>query len=183
MQVWMAEQQGLNLRPLILQLQPQQETQQISFYCKVCFLILSSAESFYKHCSSVEHAQLLRQDTSVWWRKRPPPHSRRAEFWLCDRPESCEYGGKCPKAHSKEELQEWIMRTEEVDEIRQNIEAEGLMSYNERLLQEYRSCSNEVHIMSEYVDDVSISSDEDLTLYCDQVHTKLQWNFTVETEN
>uniref|UniRef100_A0AAV2M6C6 C3H1-type domain-containing protein n=1 Tax=Knipowitschia caucasica TaxID=637954 RepID=A0AAV2M6C6_KNICA len=182
MQVWMAEQQGLNLRPLILQLQPQQETQQISFYCKVCFLILSSAESFYKHCSSVEHAQLLRQDTSVWWRKRPPPHSRRAEFWLCDRPESCEYGGKCPKAHSKEELQEWIMRTEEVDEIRQNIEAEGLMSYNERLLQEYRSCSNEVHIMSEYVDDVSISSDEDLTLYCDQVHTKLQWNFTVETE-
>ncbi|KAJ0044086.1 hypothetical protein NL108_005995, partial [Boleophthalmus pectinirostris] len=97
-------------------------------------------------------------------------------------PETCEYGKSCPKAHSEEELQEWLMRTAEVDKIRQNIEAEGLMSYNERLLQEYRSSSNEVHIMSEQVDDVTISCDEDLTLTCDLVHTKLQWKFQVETE-
>ncbi|KAK7915419.1 hypothetical protein WMY93_011180 [Mugilogobius chulae] len=182
MQVWTAEHEGLNVRPLLLQLQPQQDSQQISMYCKVCFLTLSSAESFYKHCSSIEHAQLLREDTSVWWRGRPPPHSRRADFWLCDRPETCEYGKSCPKAHSKEELQEWLMRTEEADKIRQNIEDQGLMSYNEKLLQEYRSSSNEVHIMSEHVDDVSISCDEDLTLNCELVQTKLQWHFQVETE-
>ncbi|KAK7915623.1 hypothetical protein WMY93_011384 [Mugilogobius chulae] len=182
MQVWTAEHEGLNVRPLLLQLQPQQDSQQISMYCKVCFLTLSSAESFYKHCSSIEHAQLLREDTSVWWRGRPPPHSRRADFWLCVRPETCEYGKSCPKAHSKEELQEWLMRTEEADKIRQNIEDQGLMSYNEKLLQEYRSSSNEVHIMSEHVDDVSISCDEDLTLNCELVQTKLQWHFQVETE-
>ncbi|XP_072308707.1 3'-5' exoribonuclease HELZ2-like [Eucyclogobius newberryi] len=182
MQVWRTEQEGLKVRSLLLQLQPQQAPQQNSMYCKVCFLTLSSAESFYKHCASIEHAQLLREDTSVWWKGRPPPHSRRAEFWLCDRPETCEYGKSCPKAHSKVELQEWMMRTEEVDKIRQNIEAQGLMSYNERLLQEYRSSSNEACIMSENVDDVSISCDEDLTLNCGLVHTKLQWNFRVETE-
>uniref|UniRef100_A0A3B3ZZZ7 C3H1-type domain-containing protein n=1 Tax=Periophthalmus magnuspinnatus TaxID=409849 RepID=A0A3B3ZZZ7_9GOBI len=182
MQVWRAELEGLKVRSLLLQLQPQQDPQQISMYCRVCFLSLPSAESFYKHCSSIEHAKLLREDTSIWWRERPPPHSRRAEFWLCDRPHTCEYGRNCPKAHSEEELKEWMMRTEEVDEIRQNLEAQGLMSYNEILLQEYRSSSNEVHIMSEHVDDVTISCDEDLTLNCDLDHTTLQWKFQVETE-
>lgn len=182
MHVWRLEQEGLMVRPLLLQFQPRQDSKQISMYCKVCFLTLSSAESFYKHCSSLEHTQLLREDTSVRWRERPPPHSRRADFWICDRPKTCEYGSSCPKAHSKEELQEWIMRTEEVEDIRQNIEAQGLMSYNERLLQDYRSSSNEVHIISEHIDDVSISCDEDFTLNCELVHKKLQWNFQVETE-
>lgn len=182
MQVWRAEQEGLMVRPLLLQLQPKQDSKQIAMYCKICFLTLSSAESFYKHCSSLEHAQLLREDTSIRWRGRPPPNSRRADFWLCDRPATCEYGSSCPKAHSADELQEWIMRTEEVEEITQSIEAQGLMSYNERLLQEYRSSCNEVHIMSEHVDDVNISCDEDLTLNCELVHNKLQWTFQVETE-
>lgn len=186
MEVWRAEQEGLLVRPLLLRVQPQldaqQDAQQVSMYCKVCFLTLSSAESFYKHCSSLEHAQLLREDSSVWWRRRPPPRTHRADFWLCERPQTCEYGQSCPKAHSNEELQEWIMRSQEVKEIRQNIEAQGLMSYNEKLLQEYRSSSNEVHIMSEQVDDVSISCDEDLTLNCELVHTALQWHFQVDTE-
>lgn len=40
------------------------------------------------------------------------------------------------------------MRAEEEKEIRHNIEAQGLMSYNERLLDEYKNSSNEVHIVS-----------------------------------
>lgn len=64
------------------------------------------------------------------------------------RPETCEYGNKCPKAHSEEELKEWMMRATEEKEIRHNIEAQGLMSYNERLLEEYRNSSNEEHIVS-----------------------------------
>ena len=36
--------------------------------------------------------------------------------------------------------------------------------------------------MSEQVDDVSISCDEDLTVECEQVNATLQWNFQVETE-
>lgn len=40
------------------------------------------------------------------------------------------------------------MRATEEKEIRHNIEAQGLMSYNERLLEEYRNSSNEEHIVS-----------------------------------
>lgn len=36
--------------------------------------------------------------------------------------------------------------------------------------------------MSEQVDDVSISCDEDLTVECQHINTALQWNFQVETE-
>lgn len=64
------------------------------------------------------------------------------------RPQTCEYGNKCPKAHSEEELQEWLTRAAEEKEIRHNIEAQGLMSYSERLLEEYRNSSNQVHIVS-----------------------------------
>lgn len=40
------------------------------------------------------------------------------------------------------------MRATEEKEIRHNIEAQGLMSYNERLLEEYRNSSNEEDIVS-----------------------------------
>nr|XP_046237174.1 helicase with zinc finger domain 2-like isoform X2 [Scatophagus argus]XP_046237183.1 helicase with zinc finger domain 2-like isoform X2 [Scatophagus argus] len=75
-----------------------------------------------------------------------------------------------------------MMRAEEEKEIRHNMEAQGLMPYNERLLEEYRNSSNEVHILSEQVDDVSISCNEDLTVACERINTILQWRFEVETE-
>ncbi|XP_028431025.1 helicase with zinc finger domain 2 isoform X1 [Perca flavescens] len=184
MAVWKAEHSGLSIRPHLLQLSRREQTEPrlVTMYCKVCLLVLSSPESFYKHCSSLEHAQLLSEDTVTKWRGRQPPHNNRSDFWLCERPHTCEYGNKCPKAHSEEELQEWLMRAAEEKEIRHNIGAQGLMCYNERLLEEYKNSSNEVHIISEQVDDVSVSCDEDLTVECEQTNATLQWNFQVETE-
>ncbi|XP_073325173.1 3'-5' exoribonuclease HELZ2-like [Pagrus major] len=184
MAVWKAEHSGFYVRPHLLQLGQREQTEprKVTMYCKVCLLVLSSPESFYKHCSSLEHAQLLSEDTITKWEGRQPPHNVRAQLWLCERPQTCEYGNKCPKAHSEAELQEWMMRATEERKIRNNIEAQGLMCYNERLLEEYRNSSNEVHIISEQVDDVSISCDEDLTVECEQISAALQWNFQVETE-
>lgn len=87
MAVWKAEHSGLHVRPHLLQLSQQRQTQsqRVTIFCKVCFLELSSPESFYKHCSSLEHAQLLSLDTTTRWKQRQPPHTRREEFWLCDR--------------------------------------------------------------------------------------------------
>lgn len=64
------------------------------------------------------------------------------------RPQTCEYGDQCPKAHSQEELQEWIMCAAEEKAIRQNIEAQGFMPYNQRLLEEYRASSHDGHVVS-----------------------------------
>lgn len=49
------------------------------------------------------------------------------------------------------------MRAEEEREIRHNMEAQGLMAYNERLLEEYKKSSNEVHIVSNLLIRVIIS--------------------------
>ncbi|KAM7006817.1 3'-5' exoribonuclease HELZ2-like [Tautogolabrus adspersus] len=184
MSVWRAEHGGLSVRPHLLQLSQKDQSKHKhgTMYCKVCQLVLSSPESFYKHCSSLEHAQLLSDDTTTRWRGRRPPHGQRADFWLCERPLTCEYGNKCPKAHSVDELQEWMMRPAEEKEIRDNMDAQGLMCYNEKLLEEYRNSSNEVHIISEQVDDVSISCDEDLRVQREQADEALQWHFQVETE-
>lgn len=87
MAVWKAEHSGLSVRPHLLQLSQREQTEsrKVTMYCKVCLLTLSSPESFYKHCASLEHAQLLSEDTTTKWRGRQPPHNTRAEFGLCDR--------------------------------------------------------------------------------------------------
>uniref|UniRef100_A0A3Q2VF46 Helicase with zinc finger 2 n=1 Tax=Haplochromis burtoni TaxID=8153 RepID=A0A3Q2VF46_HAPBU len=173
MAVWKAEHTGLCVRPHLLQLSQPAQTQprKVTMYCKVCHLSLSSPESFYKHCASLEHAQLVAQDTTTRWRGREVPHNRRAELWLCERPQTCEYGSKCPKAHSMEELQEWMMRAAEEKEIKHNIQAQGLMSYNDMLLEEYKNSSNEVYIVS-----IRLEST------CQEINATLKWNFQIETE-
>lgn len=87
MAVWKAEHSGLSVRPHLLQSsrQEQIEPRQVIMYCKVCLLALSSPESFYKHCSSLEHSQLLSEDTTTKWTGRQPPHNLWAELWLCER--------------------------------------------------------------------------------------------------
>uniref|UniRef100_A0A3B3B4C7 C3H1-type domain-containing protein n=1 Tax=Oryzias melastigma TaxID=30732 RepID=A0A3B3B4C7_ORYME len=184
MAVWKAEHSGLDVRPHLLQLSGSNsaKSKEVTMFCKVCLLEMTSPESFYQHCSSQEHAQLLAHNTTTRWTKRRPPHSRRAEFWLCDRPQTCEYGHNCPKAHSEEELKEWMMRAAEEREIRNTMETEGFVSYNQRLLEEYTQSSNEEYIMSEQVDDVSICCDKDLTVELENMDEPLRWTFKVETE-
>lgn len=72
--------------------------------------------------------------------------SNKQAFYL--RPQTCEYGHNCPKAHSEEELKEWMMRAAEEREIRNTMETEGFVSYNQRLLEEYTQSSNEEYIVS-----------------------------------
>lgn len=60
----------------------------------------------------------------------------------------CEMGKSCTKAHSAEELQEWIQRVKIKDKRKKQALKEGLLSYQDRLLSEYQTCSNEVLIVS-----------------------------------
>lgn len=57
-------------------------------------------------------------------------------------------GNSCTKAHSKEELQEWIQRVKVSVKKKKQALKDGLLSYQDRLLAEYRMCSNEVLIVS-----------------------------------
>uniref|UniRef100_A0A8C8JQH6 Helicase with zinc finger domain 2 n=1 Tax=Oncorhynchus tshawytscha TaxID=74940 RepID=A0A8C8JQH6_ONCTS len=194
--VWRAEARGEWSRQELLQLsqerqwQRQQSAQdvvpapklQAAIYCKACFIALSSQESFFKHCASLGHSQMISGDTTTEWKHRPPPHSHKFALPFRLRPDTCEYGTNCVKAHSVEELEEWLMRAEEDKVMRRNIKAQGLMSYREHLLEEYRQSSNEVQIISEQVDDVSVTFDGNLCVECVETDAELKWNFQIKTE-
>ncbi|XP_066558927.1 3'-5' exoribonuclease HELZ2 isoform X2 [Amia ocellicauda] len=191
MAVWKAELNGQVNRLELLQLsekrqavapEPVPADPPVEIYCKACLLTFSSQESFIKHCSSLEHAQMISEDTTTEWKHRPPPHQRKQDFVLCARAGTCELGENCIHAHSVEEREEWFMRAKEGREKLQTAEAQGLLSYQDILLKEYRSSSNEVHIMSEQVDGVSVTCDEDLILESEQEESELKWHFQIKSE-
>ncbi|NXR16088.1 HELZ2 Helicase, partial [Semnornis frantzii] len=186
MAVWQAErEQGLLRSDLLL---PPAEScgtngellppAQAHFYCRLCLVTFSSQESFESHCSSVEHRQMLSDDTSVQWVHRTPPLGL-TTFSLCSKMEVCEMGKSCTKAHSAEELQEWIQRVKIKDKRKKQALKEGLLSYQDRLLSEYQTCSNEVLIMAEHVEGVSVVCEQDLHVHLEDRKKSYQWRFKV----
>lgn len=65
-----------------------------------------------------------------------------------DRVDVCEMGNSCTKAHSVEELQEWIQRVKVAVKKKKQALKEGLLSYQDRLIAEYKTCASEVLIVS-----------------------------------
>ncbi|XP_054029482.1 helicase with zinc finger domain 2 [Dryobates pubescens] len=151
---------------------------QALFYCRLCVVTFSSQESFENHCSSVEHKQLLAADTSVQWVHRAPPLGL-TTFSMCSRMEVCEMGKRCTKAHSAEELQEWIQRVKVKAKNKQQALKEGLLSYQDRLLNEYRTCSNEVLIMAEHIEGVRVVCEQALNVQLEDRKKSFQWRFKV----
>ncbi|NWV61444.1 HELZ2 Helicase, partial [Malurus elegans] len=153
----------------------------VCFYCRICLVTFSSQESFENHCSSVEHVHMLSADSSVQWVHRAPPLGL-TKFSLCSRAEVCGMGNSCTKAHSEEELQEWIQRVKVSAKKKKQALKDGLLSYQDRLLAEYRTCSNEVLIMSEHVEGVQIVCEQPLQVQLEDRKKKYQWKFKVHSQ-
>ncbi|XP_072734950.1 3'-5' exoribonuclease HELZ2 isoform X1 [Ciconia boyciana] len=153
----------------------------VHFYCRVCLVTFSSQDSFESHCSSVEHMQMLSADASVQWVYRAPPLGL-TKFSLCSRPDVCEMENSCTKAHSPEELQEWIQRVKVAMKKKKQALKEGLLSYQDRLIAEYRKCSNEVLIMAEHVDGVRVVCEQPLHMQLEDRRMKYQWKFKVHSQ-
>ncbi|NXY48116.1 HELZ2 Helicase, partial [Ceuthmochares aereus] len=153
----------------------------VHFYCRLCLVTFSSQESFESHCSSVEHVQMLSADTSVQWVYRAPPLGL-TKFSLCNRAEVCEMGNSCTKAHSAEELQEWIQRVKVAAKKKKQALKEGLLSYQDRLITEYRACSNEVLIMSEHVEGIRVVCEQPLHVQSEDRRMKYCWRFKVHSQ-
>ncbi|KFR04998.1 Helicase with zinc finger domain 2, partial [Opisthocomus hoazin] len=98
------------------------------------------------------------------------------------RPEVCEMGSSCTKAHSAEELQEWIQRMKVAVRKKKQALKEGLLSYQDRLIAEYQTCSNEVLIMAEDVDGVRVVCEQPLHVQSEDRRMKYRWNFRVHSQ-
>lgn len=154
----------------------------VQLYCYACLVTCSSQEAFENHCSSLEHAQMVAFDHAVPWKHRAPPLGL-SKFELCPRPDLCEYGDICIKAHSKQELQEWVQRAEGVELREQAAWQDGLVPYQARLLAEYRNSSKEMLVMAETVDGVSVTCLQPLVHQAQEKKTQHKWMFTIRSED
>lgn len=60
----------------------------------------------------------------------------------------CEYGDNCTKAHSQEELREWQKRIKALRKKARDAAELDLLSYQDRLFEEYRHSENKEMIVS-----------------------------------
>ncbi|XP_028380842.2 LOW QUALITY PROTEIN: helicase with zinc finger domain 2 [Phyllostomus discolor] len=182
MAVWEAEQQhGLRRPDLLAPPAPRSGTPAAQLYCSACLVTCPSREAFENHCSSQEHMRMVALDQTVVWQHRSPPAGLSA-FELCPRPDLCEYGAVCTKAHSEQELQEWRRRARMVEQREQAAFQEGLMPYRERLLAEYQSSSEEILVLAETVAGVALTCDQPLVHRAPEKKTQHSWTFVVHSE-
>ncbi|XP_054994475.1 helicase with zinc finger domain 2 isoform X2 [Sorex araneus] len=179
MAVWEAEQLGGLQRGALLA--PPEPAPQVRLYCPACLLSCGSPEAFENHCASLEHRQMVALEPAAAWEHRSPPAGL-STFALCPRPELCEYGRLCTKAHSPEELMEWTQRAESVRLREEAAWKEGLMPYQERLLDEYQRSGSELLVLAEAVEGVSAACDQPLLLRAAHKVTQHSWTFTLSSE-
>ncbi|XP_063815210.1 3'-5' exoribonuclease HELZ2 isoform X2 [Pseudophryne corroboree] len=174
--VWKAEQKfGLSRSKI-------QESRGLNmgFYCRLCLVSASTQESFEVHCSSLEHGRMMAADSLSVWNHRAPPLGMN-RFLLCENPYQCIYGNGCQKAHSQDELQEWILRVKVCRRNKHVMEEEGLQSYQDRLVQEYQR-SGDTTVLSKEVDGVKITCSHPLTIHSKEKPLERIWNFTVHSK-
>ncbi|XP_034142928.1 helicase with zinc finger domain 2 isoform X1 [Esox lucius] len=188
MAVWTAEEQGLARSELLREVQ---RTQRLlvspshrTHDCKVCNASFTSWGCFQNHLNTMDHINRTNDFNNVTkteWKCRDPPQMNKA-YKLCERASTCEFGSNCVDAHSVAELQEW--RTRDKTERKTAIVAEeqGLLSYQDLLLREYRESVNKALIVSDRVSGVSVVCDKDLIISCQSEKVPVKWNFRIQSE-
>ncbi|XP_058635422.1 helicase with zinc finger domain 2-like [Onychostoma macrolepis] len=131
------------------------------FDCTLCQVHFPTDEKLMNHCFTVKHRRLIFEDTSRTWKYRDPPPTHK-DLKLCGRSLICEYGDNCTKAHSQEELREWEKRIKASRKRATDAAEMGLLSYQDKLLEEYRYSNDKKMIVSDTHPEVSISCDPDI---------------------
>lgn len=185
MAVWKAERHdGLQRGDLLKALAPEapaDQTPSVHLYCQACLVSCESVEAFENHCASLEHSQMVALEPVTNWEHRSPPTGL-STFELCPRPELCEYGRLCTKAHSPQELLEWTRRADIIRLREEDAWREGLVSYQARLLDEYQRSSNKLLVLAESVEGVSAACDQPLLHRAKHRVTEHSWTFTLESK-
>uniref|UniRef100_A0A672KK27 Helicase with zinc finger domain 2-like n=1 Tax=Sinocyclocheilus grahami TaxID=75366 RepID=A0A672KK27_SINGR len=114
------------------------------FACTLCQVHFPKAEKLMNHCFTVKHRRRIFDETSQTWKYRdPPPTYKDLKLSLV-----CEYGDNCTKAHSQEELREWQKRIKASRKRARDAAEMGLLSYQDKLLEEYRHSNDKKMIVS-----------------------------------
>ncbi|XP_058635595.1 helicase with zinc finger domain 2-like [Onychostoma macrolepis] len=152
------------------------------FDCTFCRIHFPTDEELMNHCFTVKHRRLIFEDTSRTWKYRDPPPTHK-DLKLCGRSLICEYGDNCTKAHSQEELREWQKRIKALRKNASDAAEMGLLSYQDKLLEEYRHSNDKKMIVSDTLPDVSISCAPDIdSVYVRKKGIQCTWTFTINSK-
>ncbi|XP_030643380.1 helicase with zinc finger domain 2 [Chanos chanos] len=109
-----------------------------------------------------------------------------AEVWNFQKRHNLDYNSLILLAKKTERASERMTHKQHITSKKILSEFPGkfleLCSYQDCLLQEYRESSNEICIMSEHVDDVSVIHNQDLCLDCHEMGSEITWRFQIKTE-
>uniref|UniRef100_A0A8C5MKQ9 Helicase with zinc finger 2 n=1 Tax=Leptobrachium leishanense TaxID=445787 RepID=A0A8C5MKQ9_9ANUR len=178
--VWTAERHFCLRRGQIVQ----RSDLDMGLHCRLCLVTAPTQESFEIHCSTLEHRRIMADKTPTLWNHRTPPIESN-DFAMCKSPTDCVYGNSCPKAHSKEELEEWILRLKISKKNKHVAELEGLQSYQDRLMEEYQRYNAEMPVLSEDIADfngVRMSCDISLKVHIPVKPARTTWTFTLHSK-
>ncbi|XP_053430248.1 helicase with zinc finger domain 2 isoform X2 [Nycticebus coucang] len=188
MAVWEAEQRlGLRredlLTPPTLGCTAQRsQPPRVQLYCHACLVTCHSQEAFENHCFSWEHAQMVASNPAMPWEHRSPPMGL-SKFELCPKPNLCVYGDICTKAHSTQELQEWIQRVQAMKLREQAAWRDGLVPYQARLLAECQdNRGGEALVLAETIESVSITCNQPLVHQAQDRKIQHSWTFTIHSK-
>ncbi|XP_043088069.1 helicase with zinc finger domain 2 [Puntigrus tetrazona] len=149
------------------------------FACTLCQAQFPKAEKLMNHCFTVKHRRQIFEDTSQTWKYRDPPPAYK-DLKLCERSLICEYGDNCMKAHSQQELHEWEKRIKASRKRARDAAKMGLLSYQDKLLEEYRYSNDKKMIVSDTIPDVSIRCDPNTdSVYVRKKGIQCMWKFTI----
>ncbi|XP_058635593.1 helicase with zinc finger domain 2-like [Onychostoma macrolepis] len=172
------------IKPNQRTLQSKSQEKGRQFDCTFCRIHFPTDEKLMNHCFSVKHRRLIFEDTgtSQTWEYRDPPPTHK-DLKLCERSLICEYGDNCTKAHSQEELREWQKRIKASRKRARDAAEMGLLSYQDKLLEEYRYSNDKKMIISDTLPDVSIICDPDIdSVYVRKKGIQCTWNFTIKSK-
>ncbi|KAJ8779156.1 hypothetical protein J1605_013007 [Eschrichtius robustus] len=180
--VWEAEGLSLHHRELLTphaltgdgHTHPHGQPPGVQLYCPACRATCGSRKAFENHCSPLEHTQMLALDMAVPWKHRSLPAGL-SMLGLCPRPNLCEFGDVCTKAHSEQALQEWTQRAGTVALREHTAWREGLLPYQARPLAEYQQSRSEVLLAAE---GVSVHFNQPLAHQAQEKQTQHAWTFT-----
>ncbi|XP_067095662.1 3'-5' exoribonuclease HELZ2 [Osmerus mordax] len=188
--VWSAESQGFDRSELLTAVRqqgpktPVSSSQKRQYNCNACEKQFYSRGDLMNHCNDLSHSTRMEELNSVGmgkWKHRHPPQTNQT-YRLCERASTCELGSNCVDAHSQEELREWHVRDKMKRKTVSAAEDQGVLSYQDSLLREYRGSMAIDLIMSETLPGTTVECDKDLVIFGHAENKTLEWKFKIQSK-
>ncbi|XP_037940519.1 probable helicase with zinc finger domain [Teleopsis dalmanni] len=155
--------------------------------CSYCAISFQSRNELRQHCQTESHQNVIMSYEGRDWKWRPPPRGFTLDSYsICEaftESQTCHYGNQCVEAHGLDELNEWKERFEYRRMRLQKACEKELYgkSYTEQILDRWIQATAPERVMSEKVEGIEASCENDLVTSISSKTSKRTWTFLLKT--